>query len=226
MTGTVHAVKVLDPSLHTTANRGVCIVQTIATYNYLSLPEIQTGFFSSINGNNRFCLNVTSKTGITFDDTLDPDVPACGADVACLQSYAADQNSNSTLMGHIVTKMVYDFSIRDGFNKLGTDGACETSCRAFRDVTGYTPQNNTYDAEARRAKNCGNLRWKTTAGGSFIAMSMSHQTLAVLPSFATCQTERTTRVATKPNYSKDRFTEAREAIRLMSELDDKKKIEI
>ncbi|KAL7567114.1 hypothetical protein ACA910_009442 [Epithemia clementina (nom. ined.)] len=221
------AVKVLDTSLHTTANRGACIVQTIATYNSLSLPEAQEGFFSSISGNNPLSLDVTAVTGISFDDALDPEVAACGTNTGCLQTLATAQNYDPKLMGHIVAKMVYDYSIDDGFNQLGTDDGCQASCRAYRDVTGYAPKNDPYKIESKQIEELWEPLLEDNGKGFFYHQEHVTPHIGRTAKFRYLQeAERTTRVAANPNYSKKRTTEAQTVISRMSQLDDEKKIEI
>lgn len=227
LTKTDPAVRVLDPILHTTANRGACIVQTIATYNSLSLPGAQEGFFANIGGNNPFGLNVSAVTGITFDNTLDSGVDSCGTDVTCLQNLAAAANYDPKLMGHIVAKLAYDYSIDDGYNQLGTDDGCQVSCRAYRDTTGYTPTNSPWQLENKNKEERWEPLLEDNERGFFFRQEHVTPHIGTMAKFRYIpESDRTTRVAADPGYSRERTAEAMDVINLMAQLDDIKKIEV
>jgi hypothetical protein len=227
LTKTDPAVRVTDPLLQTTTNRGICMVQSIATYNSLALPDAQEGFFANIGGNNPFGLDVSAITGVVFDDTLDAGVQACGADVACLNALASAHSYDPKLMGHIVAKLTYDYSLQDGFNELGTDDGCEVNCRPYRDVTGYAPVNDPWKVENQNKE----ARWEPlledNGRGFFYRQEHVTPHIGTTAKFRYVpESERTTRTAPHPSYTKKRLAEAANVIQLMSTLDDYKKIEI
>ena len=48
----VPVVRVLDATKHTTANRGLCMAQSWATYNSLSIPGAQEAYIAAMGGGN------------------------------------------------------------------------------------------------------------------------------------------------------------------------------
>lgn len=213
------AVPVLDTSLHTTGNRLSCMLQAVATYNSLSLPESIPQYMDIVNGNNPF--------GVTFpvDEALDPDVDACASDLDCLKELAESEEYSSAIMGHIVGKLAYDYSIEDGFNQLGTDDGCQVSCRAFKDVTGYQPVNSPYNNDGR------DQFWEPlledNGKGFFYRQEHVAAHIGQTAKFRFLpEEERTTRRAERPKYSRRRVDESGKVLELMAELDDIKKMEV
>lgn len=222
LTKEIPAVRVLDESLHTTSSRLVCMLQGVATYISLSLPEAKEFYMDIVGGNNPF--NVTYD----IEDTPDPFVAGCGDDVDCLEELAASENYNSNIMGHIVAKLAYDYSLQDGFNQLGKDDGCQVNCRAFMDVTGYKPVNDPY-AKNRRRNTA--ERWEPlledNGKGFFYRQEHVAAHIGQTAKFRfLAEEERTQRVATPPNYTRRRWVESREVIDLMATLDDFKKVEV
>lgn len=116
------SVVVTDSNLHSSANRALCAAQSAVTYSALSMPGAVDNSVTALAG-----------IGIAVDDDLDAAVAACSDD-ACLQALAATQGFDGVTMGHIIAKQVYDFSLTDGWNQLGTDDGCVVNCRPYRDV--------------------------------------------------------------------------------------------
>ena len=214
-------VQVPDPTLHTSANRVACMAQTIATYLSLSIPEAQPAFLDVITGNN--------PLGVSYDveATLDPFIVGCGSDAGCLNMLASDDGYSPAVIGQIVAKMAYDYSIADGYNQLGKDDGCAVSCRAYKDTTGYVPSNIP-------GKNQGSSfeeKWEPLLedNGKGFFYRQEHVTphigtlakLRFLP-----ESERDAYVAADPDYSKSRIAESLEVTNVMSQLDDMKKVEV
>lgn len=132
-------VIVEDQFLHNSANRALCGMQAAATYSFLSVPGARDPFKAAM-----------ANLGIIVEDGLNEDVASCGSDINCLQTVAAGNDFVPSIMGHIVAKLVHDFSLLDGFNELGTDGGCIINCRAFKDTTGYKPGSSSTQIRKQR----------------------------------------------------------------------------
>lgn len=205
-------------SSHTTDNRSLCAAQATATYNSLSLPGALIPHADAM-----------AAIGITVETSLDTNIEACGSDVSCLQQEASAASHSPTIMGHIVAKLAYDYSIDDGWNQLGKDDGCVVNCRAYRDITGFEPVNLPY-ASARNPNSVRD-RWQPLLedDGKGFYFYQEHVTAQIgqnakfrnIP-----ETDRHTRVAAHPTYSRSRRREARDVVRLMRTLDDTKKIQI
>ena len=204
-------------NLYTSPTRVACMAQAIATYASLSIPEASVPFLDTIAGNNPFGVNIPG-----IQATLDPFVAGCGSDAACLNELAASESYSPTIMGHIVAKLLYDYSVEDGFNQLGLDNGCKVSCRAYADTTGYTPTS---------IPGVGNDHWEPlledNGNGFFYRQEHVAAHIGTRAKFRFVpEEERQTRVAAKPGYSKRRVKESLEVIELMSQLDDYKKVEV
>ena len=116
-------VPVLDQSMHTTANRAVCVAQSIVTYNSFSMPEALDPHADAM----------INTLGIPVEKTLNPAIGACTVR-RCLRNLAANNGYNPILMGQIVAKAAYDRSLNDGWNQLGTDTGCQVHCRNYTDT--------------------------------------------------------------------------------------------
>mmetsp|Transcript_25218 Transcript_25218/g.69650 ORF Transcript_25218/g.69650 Transcript_25218/m.69650 type:complete len:545 (+) Transcript_25218:109-1743(+) len=212
-----------DESLYTTPNRALCGSQAIATYNYLSVP-----------GNRAPFVQAMADIGVSVVDGIDSDLAACAdEDIVCYQKVAADQEFSPEIMGHVVAKQLYDYSIKDGFNELGTDGGCVVSCRQFRDTTGYIPKNSPYDNGNRqkRGKKGQEQNWEPLLedDGFGFFYYQQHVTPHIgqkASFFALPEEERKYRVASPPTYSRKRRVEAREVIERMAGLNDVKKMQV
>ena len=203
------AVRVLDEAMHETGNRALCVAQATATFSSLSLPGIVQPF-----------LDAMQSLGISVEKEIDPDIAACGVDGACFAQVAENGGYNPTIMGHIVAKLAYDYSVSDGFNQLGTDDACTVNCRNYTDITGYEPK-----------KGNSPKRWKPlledNEKGFFYFQQHVVPHIGQLAKFRGLpENDRTTRVASNPSYSGNRKDEAAEVIALMAQLDDTKKMQV
>lgn len=222
LTKALPVVQVSDTSLHTTASRAACMAQATATYNSLSLPDANPGYIETISGNNPF-----AGLGIAYqvDDKLDPFVAGCGSDVICLEELAISEGYSPAIMGHIVAKLVYDYSIEDGFNQLGKDDGCVVNCRAYKDITGYAPVVNPYRPRGKSD------RWEPlledNGKGFFFRQEHVAAQIGTTAKFRYIpESDRLNRVAPKPLYTEDRTEEALKVIELMAGLDDQKKVEV
>lgn len=224
LTKEIPVVQVEDDSLHTTENRGLCMVQATATYNNLALPEAQENYLKAIGGDNPFGINLTPEP------ILDDGVKGCGDDIDCLKEVALENSYSATIMGHIVAKLVYNYQLSDGYNQLG-DEDCTVSCRPFKDTTGYQPKSCGPKKSKKGPTTISCDRWQPLLedNGRGFFYYQEHVTphigtkakLRVVP-----EAERDEFVAPKPRYSKNRLTEARFLIEKMRLLDDYKKIEV
>ncbi|CAB9500033.1 Phosphoesterase PA-phosphatase related [Seminavis robusta] len=226
LTKTDPAVRVPDVTLHTKANRVACMAQSTATYNSFSLPEAQEGYLDVIYGNNPFPPGAVNYTGIV-EPTLDAFVLGCGSDVACLQQVAASSQYSPTIMGMIVAKLVYLYSIEDGYNQLGTDDGCVVSCRAYKDTTGYAPVNDPNSQQGASFESRWEPLLEDNGMGFFYRQEHVAAHIGAKAKFRYIpESDRQTRVAADPGYSNKRISESLQVINLMAQLDDTKKVEV
>eukprot|EP00523_Entomoneis_sp_CCMP467_P000236 CAMPEP_0168757914 /NCGR_PEP_ID=MMETSP0724-20121128/21423_1 /TAXON_ID=265536 /ORGANISM="Amphiprora sp., Strain CCMP467" /LENGTH=340 /DNA_ID=CAMNT_0008806761 /DNA_START=55 /DNA_END=1078 /DNA_ORIENTATION=- len=137
-------------------------------------------------------------------------------DVPCLQEIAASGSFSPTVMGHIVARMTYDYSLKDGFNQLGTDDGCTYNCRDYSDVTGYEKKSM--------------QRWvpmmEDDGKGFFYKQEHVTPHIGTTAKFRFTPENARKRVAPKPSYSKSLRKEAQAVVERMSTLDDTKKLEV
>lgn len=214
-----------DESEHHTQNRAACVIQAGATLNDLLLGGINNEAYVT----EALKIPLLDKLNVTtIDKTIDESVWMCGEDVECLKSIAANSEYDPKTMGHIVAYQSYLFSIKDGFNYLGTDGGCVINCRAFSDTTGYSPVGQSYSTGWNN-RYCDRWTPLTEDDGRGFFFDQQHVTPHIgtkakfrfLP-----ESDRQTRVVRKPNYSKSRQKESDEVIRTMTLLDDYKKVQV
>ncbi|KAL7571445.1 hypothetical protein ACA910_019202 [Epithemia clementina (nom. ined.)] len=210
------AVVVTDTSMHTSYNRARCLAQAQGTYNTL------------IGWSNEEYISAMAYLGVSVETAMDADVAACESD-ACLQAIAVSKNFSPTIMGHIIAKKTHDFAVADGFNELGTEG-CVVNCRPFRDTTGYKPVVLDDNANQNTKKKLLN-RWQPLIEdnrlGFFFKQEHVTPHIGLKAKFRFLpESARTTQNAPVPNYSKTYASEIQDVFRRMSQLDDKKKIEI
>mmetsp|Transcript_27820 Transcript_27820/g.47290 ORF Transcript_27820/g.47290 Transcript_27820/m.47290 type:complete len:563 (+) Transcript_27820:224-1912(+) len=215
--------RVPDVTLHTKANRVACMAQSISTYTALSLPEAQQDFLDVIWGNNSLGINYT---GIV-EAAIDPVLESCGSDVICLQDLAALHSYSPTIMGQIVAKLTYDFSIDDGYNQLGKDYGCVVNCRSYKDTTGYYPTNDPNIVQGTNFEERWEPLLEDNGKGFFYRQEHITPHIGSRAKFRyLSEADRDLRVASDPGYSNKRLSESLQVIELMSNLDDTAKVEV
>jgi hypothetical protein len=210
----IHPAVVTPVELHTTSNRLTAALQGILSYSVLSLPTAVVPVNDTLT---KLAYPATFVTG-----PLDPAVAAC-TDYSCLINVAFSNNYNPIIMGQIVAKQVYNYSITDGYNQLGTEGGvCTVNCRPYANTIGYKPafQNST-------------RRWEPLpeddGRGYFVTQQM------IAPQAANAQyrfleaTERNRRLSlSNPRYTLDYMKEGLRTVELMATYlpDEAKRLEV
>ena len=128
LTQTRPQVQVTDKTRHICPTRAVCAVQAAETYN--ELAGIHIPGYS----------NKMQQLGVVLAPSMNPTLKACTAlyseneKIQCYQDIMQDHDFDPILVGQVVAQLAYDYSIRDGFNQLGTDGGCQVNCHPYRDT--------------------------------------------------------------------------------------------
>lgn len=214
------AVTVQSSAMWTSPNRALCAAQATTTYVSLSFP-----------GNLDALVDALAGIGVTVAPKLDAAVANCNT-ALCLQMIAASSTYDPNIMGHIVAKQIYDYSVKDGYNQLGKDAGCTVNCRAYADVTGYKPVSDTCkDGDDDDDSYKKSDRWEPlledNGRGYFIVQQHVTPHIGQKAKFRYIpESDRANRVAPVPTYSKSRLNEARAAILAMTTLNDVKKIEV
>lgn len=194
-----------DSSMFNSKSRVDCIAQATASYSSLSMPNVVSNLISTLG---QYDIIVEASTG--------DDVIAC-EDIGCLRSIAIESEFDPGVMGKIVAKLAYDISLEDGWNQFGAK-QCTGNCRPYADTTGYRERN-------------GRDSWRPTLqddGRGYFSRG-EHVTphIGKTASFRYLpESDRNSRIAPKPGYSKKRKKEAKKVFKLMATLDDTAKIEI
>lgn len=201
--------------LHTTANRATCAFSGLASYVFLTnrvTPQLEPIFKA---------LGIK----IDFDELQSSYVfRKCGingtASATCLKTMARQSGYDPVHVGAAVAQSVYNYSLTDGWNELGTIGGCTANCRPYMDNTGYEPQTDD------------TTRWQPLLedNGLGFFYFQEHVTPHIgmnaifrnLP-----EVDRTVRTLRQPPpYSSDLATEADAVIEIMRDLDDEKKLQV
>mmetsp|Transcript_26338 Transcript_26338/g.72719 ORF Transcript_26338/g.72719 Transcript_26338/m.72719 type:complete len:546 (+) Transcript_26338:155-1792(+) len=212
------AVAVPVTEMHQTPIRAACAAQAFVTYTSLSMPQGMEGLTDFLN-----------SIGISHETTMPESIAECPeGDVPCLQEIAASGSFSPTVMGHIVARMTYDYSLKDGFNQLGTDDGCTYNCRDYSDVTGYEPQSPACKKKKQGKKSM--QRWvpmmEDDGKGFFYKQEHVTPHIGTTAKFRFTPENARKRVAPKPSYSKSLRKEAQAVVERMSTLDDTKKLEV
>ena len=209
------AVPALNSQTWNTANRSVCAAQATATYVSLSFPANLDALIDALAG-----------IGVPVAAKLDPSVANCNT-VVCLRNIAASSSYDPKIMGHIVAKQIYDYSLNDGYNQLGKDTGCTANCRAYADVTGYQPVSETCDDDISDNKDRWEPLLEDNGKGYFIVQQHVTPHIGQKAKFRNLpESDRVNRVAPVPRYSRSRTPEAIAAIQAMTTLNDIKKVEV
>ena len=136
----------------------------------------------------------------------------------CLEEIAHQMNYDPTTMGHVIALQTYAYAIDDGFNMLGTDDGCTSSCRAYSDTSGYEPINAAG-------------RWQPliddNGKGFFYEQKFVTPHIGTKAKFRFLpESDREERIVREPVYTESRESEMEAVIAQMALLDDYKKIEI
>jgi hypothetical protein len=129
LTQTRPQVQVTDKSRHICSTRAVCAVQAAETYN--ELAGIHIPGYS----------NKMQQLGVVLvAPTMNPTLKACTAlflendKIQCYQDIMQYHDFDPIIVGQVVAQLAYEYSIRDGFNSLGTDGGSQVNCHPYRDT--------------------------------------------------------------------------------------------
>mmetsp|Transcript_15883 Transcript_15883/g.20735 ORF Transcript_15883/g.20735 Transcript_15883/m.20735 type:complete len:535 (-) Transcript_15883:83-1687(-) len=222
-------------TLHTTRNRGECALHASSTYAFLAIAGARAPIQEAFGVPTNFGITTTPVDGI------DEDVLNCKGDVDCYKQVAEENSYSAYIMGNIVGKQVYDFSVKDGFNELGTDGGCVLNCHAFGDTTGYIPKNSPFETNEPRKKSKKsrlgkkegpiNTFWQPLLEDDGLGFLFYQQHVTphigqkamfrLLP-----ESDRDNQVARAPTYTSDRVEEALTVISRMATLNDTKKMQM
>ena len=146
---------------------------------------------------------------------------------AASEAWPPPRGYSPNIMGHIVPKLVYEYSLVDGCNQLGKNDGCVVGCRAYQDVAGYVPVNNPNRKQGVFFEERWEPLMEDNGKGFFYLQEHVTPQIGNLAKFGYLpENELSTRVAPEPRYFKKRSTEAQEVIELMAQLDDKKTIEV
>lgn len=217
-----------DASLFTSASRAVCASQAAVTYSSYSMPGAVDGTIAANAG-----------IGITLEADLDARIAACDASdptgsvfINCLQAIADDSGYSPIFMGQIVAMQVYLASLNDGWNQNGISKpngrTCTFHCRNYTDPTGYAPVNSPYGKSIFTGSSDS---WQPLLedNGKGFFYHQEH----VAPHIGTTavfrylpESERSTRFADPPNYSRRRVREMQTVLDRMASLDDVKKMQV
>lgn len=223
-----------DPATHTTKDRAACLVQATASLNDL--------FFGGLDA---YLTEMKQFEELDIEGTVPTDMKDCLALMSsshnnlrsgsvaagksgkerhlssvdtCLEKIARTTSYNPTTMGHTIAVQTYSYATVDGFNMLGTDDGCTSSCRPYSDTSGYEPVN------ARG-------RWQPliddNGKGFFYEQKFVTPHIGTKAKFRFLpESDREERIVRGPIYSKTRLSEMEAVIAQMTLLDDYKKIEI
>jgi hypothetical protein len=125
---------------NTSDARIVTAVHAVAAALTLLLPAATSTFEASLG------YAILSPT-VGFESTL---TAACGAPEIAMTQFSAgcldawyQVSATPSRLGQVLAYEVMYFKIRDGWNSIGTDGACNAGaqfCPRFADVTGWQPE--------------------------------------------------------------------------------------
>lgn len=211
----------IDPASHTTKDRAACLTQATASLNDL--------FFGGIDA---YLTEMEQFEELAIDSEVPANVKDCLAPTSssrrnlragrhlsdvdtCLEEIAQQMNYDAATMGHVIALQTYAYAIDDGFNMLGTDDGCTSSCRAYSDTTGYEPINATG-------------RWQPliddNGKGFFYEQKFVTPHIGAKAKFRFLpESDREERIVREPVYSESREDEAEAVIAQMALLDDFKK---
>jgi len=146
-------------------------------------------------------------------------VEECGANVDCLRMLALNDGYGPTIMVHIVAKLTYVISIKDGWNQLGTD-SCATNCQPYSDTTGYFPK----QTKVKGRKDYWQPILESDGKGYFCFQQHITPHIGEMASFRNLpESDRINRVASPPDYTISRKKESKALIERMAIIDDKNK---
>ena len=214
-----------DTASHTTKDRAACLTQATA-----SLSDL---FFGGIDA---YLAAMEQFEELVIKEEVHTSMKDCLAAVSnsrrnlcfgkrhlsavdtCLGEIALEANYDPTTMGHVIAVQTYAYALSDGFNMLGNDDGCTSSCRPYPDTSGYSTVNATG-------------RWQPliddNGKGFFYEQKFVTPHIGTKAKFRFLpESDRDERIVRAPTYSKSRGSEMEAVIAKMATLDDYKKVEI